>query len=140
VPEVERRIVVGIDGSEPAERALHWAVSEATLRDAPLHLVTAWMFPMALGYSFTATVPQIHDAAREACERAAEQVRQRAPQLRVSTETAQQEPGPALVAAAKDAELLVVGSRGVGGFEGLVMGSVSQYCARHAKCTVVVVR
>jgi nucleotide-binding universal stress UspA family protein len=115
-------------------------VSEATLRDAPLHLVTAWMFPMALGYSFTATVPQIHDAAREACERAAEQVRQRAPQLRVSTETAQQEPGPALVAAAKDAELLVVGSRGVGGFEGLVMGSVSQYCTRHAKCTVVVVR
>jgi nucleotide-binding universal stress UspA family protein len=140
VPEVEGRIVVGIDGSEPAERALHWAVSEATLRDAPLHLVTAWMFPMALGYSFTATVPQIHDAAREACERAAEQVRQRAPQLRVSTETAQQEPGPALVAAAKDAELLVVGSRGVGGFEGLVMGSVSQYCTRHAKCTVVVVR
>jgi nucleotide-binding universal stress UspA family protein len=140
VPEAERRIVVGIDGSEPAERALDWAVTEATNRGAPLHLVTAWMFPMALGYSFTATVPQIHDAAREVCEQAAEEVRRRAPQLRVSTETAQQEPGPALVAAAKDAELLVVGSRGVGGFEGLLMGSVSQYCARHAKCSVLVVR
>ena len=134
------RIVVGVDGSEASERALDWAVTEATRSGAPLHLVTAWMFPMAPGYAFTATVPQVHEAAREVCERAADEVRGRAPQLRVSTETVQQTPGTALVAASDGAGLLVVGSRGLGGFEGLVMGSVSQYCARHASCTVVVVR
>jgi nucleotide-binding universal stress UspA family protein len=132
--------VVGIDGSEPAERALDWAVAEASRRDAPLHLVTSWMFPMAPGYAFTATVPQVHEAAREVCEQAADDARRRAPQLHVSTEIVQQSPGPALVAASKDADLLVVGNRGLGGFEGLVMGSVSQYCARHARCSVVVVR
>ena len=132
--------MVGIDGSEPAERALDWAVAEASRRDAPLHLVTAWMFPMAPGYAFTATVPQVHEAAREVCERAADEVRGRAPQLHVSTETVQQTAGPALVAASDGADLLVVGSRGLGGFEGLVLGSVSQYCARHASCSVVVVR
>jgi nucleotide-binding universal stress UspA family protein len=140
VPEDAGRIVVGIDGSQPSERALDWAVAEAGRRGAPLHLVTAWIFPMAPGYAFTATVPQVHEAAREACERAAEDVRRRAPQLRVSTEIVQQTPGPALVAATDGADLLVVGSRGLGGFQGLVMGSVSQYCARHASCSVVVVR
>jgi nucleotide-binding universal stress UspA family protein len=140
VPEDPARIVVGIDGSEPSERALDWAVTEASRNGAPLHLVTAWMFPMALGYAFTATVPQVHEAAGEACERAADEVRRRAPQLRVSTQTVQQTPGPALVAASEGAELLVVGSRGLGGFEDLMMGSVSQYCARHASCSVVVVR
>ena len=140
MPEVPARIVVGIDGSESSERALDWAVTEAARRDAPLHLVTAWMFPMAPGYAFTATVPQVREAAAEACERAGDEVRRRAPQLRVSTQTVQQTPGPALVAASEGADLLVVGSRGLGGFEGLVMGSVSQYCARHASCSVVVVR
>jgi nucleotide-binding universal stress UspA family protein len=134
------RIVVGIDGSESSARALDWAVTEATYRRAPLHLVTAWMFPMAEGYAFTATVPQVHEAAGEVCERAADEVRRRAPQLHVSTQTVQQTPGAALVAASDGADLLVVGSRGLGGFEGLVMGSVSQYCARHASCSVVVVR
>jgi nucleotide-binding universal stress UspA family protein len=114
-------------------------VTEATYRGAPLHLVNAWMFPMAPGYAFTATVPEVHEA-RGVCDRAADDVRRRAPQLRVSTETVQQTPGPALVAASDGADLLVVGSRGMGGFEGLVMGSVSQYCARHASCSLVVVR
>ena len=140
VPPDPAGIVVGVDGSEPSERALDWAVTEATYRGAPLHLVTTWMFPMAPGYAFTATVPEVHQAAREVCERAAEEVRRRAPQLRVSTQTLQQTPGFALVAASDGADLLVVGSRGLGGFEGLVMGSVSQYCARHASCSVVVVR
>ena len=139
-PRDTARIVVGVDGSEASERALDWAVTEATRSGATLHLVTAWMFPMAPGYAFTATVPEVHQAAREVCERAAEEVRRRAPQLRVSTQTLQQTPGFALVAASDGADLLVVGSRGLGGFEGLVMGSVSQYCARHASCSVVVVR
>ncbi len=55
-------------------------------------------------------------------------------------ETSEQLPAPALIAAAKGADLLVVGSRGLGGFEGLLLGSVSQYCTRHAHCSVVVVR
>ncbi len=138
--EDARRIVVGIDGSDPAERALDWAVSEAIRRDDPLHLVSAWMVPMTLGYAFTSSGPGVGDAARETCEQAAAEVRRRTSDLTLTTETVEQSPGPALVAASKDADLLVVGSRGTGGFHGLLIGSVSQYCARHAECSVVIVR
>jgi nucleotide-binding universal stress UspA family protein len=95
---------------------------------------------MSLGYAFASSGPRVRDAAREACEQAAAEVRRRAPDLTLTSETVEQSPGPALVAAAKGAELLVVGSRGRGGFQGLLIGSVSQHCARHAECSVVIVR
>jgi nucleotide-binding universal stress UspA family protein len=135
-----RRIVVGVDGSQPSERALGWAITEAQRTGAALHLVAAWLFPMALGYAFTTTVPHVRDAAQDVVDRATAHVADVAPALTVTGETTEQPPGPALVTASKGAELLVVGSRGLGGFEGLLLGSVSQYCTRHAACSVVVVR
>ncbi len=137
---VARRIVVGVDGSESSGRALTWAIGEAQRTGGTLRLVGAWMFPMALGYAFTTTVPEVHEAAQKVIDRAAAYVAEVAPEVPVSGETVEQAAGPALVAAAKDAEMLVVGSRGRGGFEGLLLGSVSQYCTRHAACSVVVVR
>jgi nucleotide-binding universal stress UspA family protein len=140
MPGEERRIVVGVDGSPPSDRALAWAVAEARRSGAPLHLVSAWMFPMALGYAFTSTVKEVRQNAQDVIDRAMAKVDELAPGVTVTGETTEQTPGPALVAAAKGADMLVVGSRGLGGFEGLLMGSVSQYCTRHAPCSVVVVR
>ena len=140
MPTAERRIVVGVDGSAPSQRALDWAVAEAQRTGDSLHLVTAWMFPMALGYAFTSTVHEVEQNAQKVIDAATAHVAEIAPDVTVSGETSEQLPAPALVAAAKGADLLVVGSRGLGGFEGLLLGSVSQYCTRHAQCSVVVVR
>jgi len=134
------RIVVGVDGSAPSKRALDWAVAEAQRTGASLHVVSAWVFPMALGYAFTTTVPEVRQAAQDVVDRALARVTEVAPSLAATGETTEQLPAPALVAASKGAALLVVGSRGLGGFEGLLLGSVSQYCSRHAACSVVVVR
>ena len=138
----ERRIVVGVDGSPPSERALDWAVAEAQRTGAALHLVSAWMFPMSLGYAFTTTVHEVRQSAQDVIDRAVAHVCEVAGDVTVTVtgETSEQAPAPALIAAAKGADLLVVGSRGLGGFQGLLIGSVSQYCSRHATCSVVVVR
>ena len=129
-----------MDGSAPSQRALDWAIAEAQRTGDSLHLVTAWMFPMALGYAFTSTVREVEHSAQEVIDAATAHVAGVAPEVTVSGETSEQLPAPALIAAAKGADLLVVGSRGLGGFEGLLLGSVSQYCTRHAHCSVVVVR
>ena len=115
-------------------------MGEAGRTGASLHLVSAWIFPMAPGYAFTATVHDMRQAALDTIERALSRVSELAPGLEVRSETPEQVPGPALVAASNGADLLVVGSRGRGGFEGLLLGSVSKYCASHATCSVVVVR
>ena len=140
MPAPAPRIVVGVDGSAPAEKALEWAVAEATRSGGSLHLVSAWLYPMAYSFAFTSTVPAVRHKAQETVDGAAARAREAAPALTVTAEVMEQAAGPALVAAAADADLLVVGSRGIGGFEGLLLGSVSQYCARHAPCSVVVVR
>jgi nucleotide-binding universal stress UspA family protein len=134
------RIVVGVDGSAPADAALEWAVGEATRRSGTLHLVTAWLYPMAYGYPLTASVPDVHRHAQGVVDRAMARVQELEPGLGVTGEAVEESPGPALVAASDGADLLVVGSRGLGGFEELLIGSVSQYCMRHAHCSVVVVR
>ncbi len=140
MPAAPGRIVVGVDGSPSSQRALDWAIDEARRSGASLHLVAAWMFPMALGYALTATVHQVHQAAQDVIDGALAHVAERAPTVTATGETVEQLPAPALVTAAKGADLLVVGSRGHGGFEGLLQGSISLNCTRHADCSVVVVR
>jgi len=132
--------VVGVDGSPSSARALEWAVAEARRTGGTLHLVSAWIFPMALGYAFTSTVAEVQQAAQDVIDHAMAYVHQAAPEVEVSGETTEQMPAQALVTAADGADLLVVGSRGRGGFEGLLLGSVSQHCSRHASCSVAVVR
>ena len=139
-PEALRRIVVGFDGSAAAKRALDWAVSEARRNPAVIDVVAAWTFPMVLGYSFSHTVVEVETTAQHQVDDALAHVAELAPDVVVRGETADDAPGAALVAASKTADLLVVGSRGLGGFESLLLGSVSSYCAKHATCTVVIVR
>ncbi|HTU39495.1 MAG TPA: universal stress protein [Acidimicrobiales bacterium] len=140
VPDVQRRIVVGFDGSDPAKKALEWAIRDATSNPAVIDVVIAWTFPMVLGYAFTHTVSDVEGAARSELDAALTHVAEVAPDVVVRGETTDESPGPALVAAAKGADVLVVGARGVGGFEALLLGSVSAFCSRHAPCTVVIVR
>ena len=136
----QRRIVVGVDGSGAAARALDWAIGEAQLRDAVMDLVTAWTFPMVLGYSLSHTVSEVELATRGVVEGALAHVADVAPDVVIRGETIDDAPGPALVAASQGADLLVVGSRGLGGFETLLLGSVSAFCARLAPCNVAIIR
>jgi nucleotide-binding universal stress UspA family protein len=137
-------IVVGVDGSHHAERALEFAAEEARRRDAAVHVVTAWHVPAAVygpGFAPTAS-PSVEDATRELAEqvaaRAAESLRARGREVETSVCHAQA--ADALIEESRGADLLVVGSRGHGGFSGLLLGSVGQQCAHHASCPTVVVR
>ena len=136
------RIVVGIDGSDPSRRALRWAVAEARLRGAVVVAVHAWSIPYVGGYPYAA--PDLHPdelarAARQELDAvvdAADTSGLAAPVERLAVEGAA---ARALLDVAKDAHLLVVGSRGRGGFAGLLLGSTSQQVCHHATCPVVVV-
>lgn len=139
-PASQHRIVVGIDGSPESARALEWAITQAQQSGAVLDIVTAWMFPMAVGYALTATVDEVRNKARSVVDETISHVARVAPGVVVRGEATEQPPGPALVRASKGADLLVVGSRGIGGFEELLVGSVGHYCMRHASCSVVLVR
>jgi nucleotide-binding universal stress UspA family protein len=144
---VSGRIVVGVDGSEGSRLALAWALDEAKLRRAALVAVHAWMqpYPSQAGIAGTFVVPvdpSTVEAARNAAEGLLDSLVSGATTDGVEVERLLVE-GPAaeaLVETAKGAELLVVGSRGHGGFTGLLLGSVSQQCAHHAPCPVVIIR
>lgn len=134
-------IVVGVDGSPSAASTLEVAIEEARFRHAVLHVTYAYP---ALGSPLTGSTgkdyyEQTHHDAREILERVAAA----AP----STEGLEVEwlgvpgnPSEVLIAASRGASLLVVGSRGLGGFIGLMIGSVSNQCVHHAHCPVLVVR
>src|ERR1039457_4997237 len=119
-PVSEHRIVVGVDGSVQSERALDWAITQAQRVGATLEIVTAWIFPMALGYAFTATVNEVRQAAQNVVDGAIARVTEVAPDMVVRGRTTEESPGPALVSASEGADLLVVGSRGMGGFRELL--------------------
>jgi nucleotide-binding universal stress UspA family protein len=135
-------VVVGFDGSPGAEAALRFAAEEATLRGLPLRIVCAWEAPPAtyVGEAFAPTP----DAFVEA-ERRAEEVLRSAVELAaglgVEAEGVAIEGHPAtkLIDQARDATLLVVGSRGHGTAASLLLGSVSQRLAHHAPCPLVIV-
>lgn len=135
-------IVVGIDGSEPSRNALRWAVEEAKLRSASVVAVHAWAAPDATMYGGLAiTDNEVETLAQDAREFVEHAVEEAVPDAVVDVMPIAVEgtPATALVAAARSADLLVVGSRGLGGFKGLVLGSVSQRVAHHAPCPVVVI-
>jgi len=142
-PQMRGVVVVGIDGSAGATAALRWAAAEARLRGSRLLIVHAWT-PMytdvLLGGGFSRSRvdgSDMHRAAEELLEKATAGLDAEG----VETECRAVEGGApeALVAAAAEGDLLVVGSRGHGGFAGLLLGSVSQQCAHHASCPVVIV-
>ena len=134
-----RRIVVGVDGSPASLGALEWAVGQGALTGAVVEAVTAWHFPATYGgYPIVAQVDwhsnaqTIQDiAVKEALGDEADSLVRR---------VAQGHPVTVLLDAAAGADLLVVGSRGHGGFTGMLLGSVSEHVVTHAPCPVVVVR
>ena len=131
----ERRIVVGVDGSDASTRALEWAADEAMRAGATLEVHTAY------GPGGVLTTPATTERAmRRLVDQSVGLVRQVTPEVDVVGITHEESPVNALIEASRGADLLVVGSRGRGGFTGLLLGSVSQQCAVHAHCPVVIVR
>jgi nucleotide-binding universal stress UspA family protein len=134
------RVMVGVDGSAPARAALEFAVGEARLRDAVLEAVMAVQLPdYAWIDPYGVRIPE---------EDMLQRARERLDRMLASVDTEGLEldpvvtavPAPqALVDRSADCDLLVVGSRGRGGFRGLVLGSVSMQCMLHAHCPVTVV-
>jgi nucleotide-binding universal stress UspA family protein len=131
-------ITVGVDGSEGAQRALRWACEEARLRGAVVRVVHAWSYLDQHGGRFDAHYGEA-DALRVIDDAIVA--------LGVDGERVEFEqlapndlPARALLDAAAGSDLVVVGARGIGGFKGLLLGSVSQQVAQHAPCPVVIVR
>ncbi len=138
-------IVVGFDGSDAARAALGFGLEEARLRGTRLRVVSAWHYPLPgyMGGGFEPPGPRL-DAAEfervgnEAIDRALEAL-DGDPAVAVERRVRRGSGAAVLPEEARGAALLVVGSRGHGGFTGLLLGSVSQHCVAHAPCPVVVV-
>ncbi|MFC7241631.1 universal stress protein [Catellatospora aurea] len=136
-------VVLGVDGSPGSAAAVRQAFGEARQRDAELLAVRVWHdAATALAYS----IPALYDplAARAAeqqeLDTAIEAMRKQRPDVRVRTEVVPGRTGRELVRLSEQAQLVVVGARGRGGFQGLLLGSVSQQLLHHAACPVLVVR
>ena len=142
-PGHSARIVVGIDGSPGSLHALSWAGREARLRNATLEVVAAWTYPTpVLLVPVAPDPPQVKTLrkhAREMIEHALEKVADDVDGVDVDLRVVEGDTSAVLLERAKGADLLVVGSRGLGGFRGLLLGSVSQQCVQHAISPVVVV-
>ncbi|MGH9114911.1 MAG: universal stress protein [Acidimicrobiales bacterium] len=141
--QCEQLVVVGVDGSGASSMALRWAATEARLRGATLKVVQAWHIP-SLGYGAYIVPPDgFEDWAKQASTSLAEQLAKvlgDEPGVAVVREVVEGPAAKAILKAAEGAELVVVGSRGRGGFSGLLLGSVSAQVAHHARCPVTIVR
>ena len=140
VEKNERFIVVGVDGSEPSLKALRWAAQQARLTGATLRVLTTW--EVATGTGWVPTFPVDYDpqaVARQALDEAITEALGADPDVAVERVVKEGHAAPVLLAAAKDADLLVVGSHGHGAFTGMLIGSVSEHLVRHAPCAIVVV-
>jgi nucleotide-binding universal stress UspA family protein len=141
----ESRIVVGVDGSPSSLTALCWAVRQAALTGGVVDAVIAWQYPV--NYSAYGWAPVTVDEGGTDFAEIAEKTLADAVAKTVDPNSAvvrqrviQGNPAQALLDAAQGAELLVVGSRGHGGFTGALLGSVGLHCVHHAHCPVVVIR
>ena len=135
------KIVVGVDGSDPAHTALRFAIQEAELRKARLRVISAWELPVDLGElpSPDGTFDRPRRDAEEIAATAAAIVEAEAPDVDVERLTLEGQLGSVLLEHSADASLLVVGSRGRGIVAGLLLGSVSHEVVHKAPCPVVVV-
>jgi nucleotide-binding universal stress UspA family protein len=144
----QQRIVVGVDGSRQSKAALRWALGQAELTGAVVEAINAWPVPVNTGFGPVecgwvaggSEIDELKKAAEEILNEALDEVRESHPAITVHTRAAAGHPASILLKAAAGADLLVVGSRGHGGFVGALLGSVSQYCVHHATCPVVVIR
>ena len=143
-------IVVGVDGSEESRAALDWAVEEGRLRQAPVLAIHAWEVPLVPAP--TGLVPpsvevvgdltELREDAASLVEIMVQEIAGDAADVEIRPLTVEDKPVRALLDAAErnDAQMIVVGSRGHGGFVSLLIGSTSDQVARHATCPVVIHR
>ena len=143
--EVDETIVVGVDGSEGGAAAFEFAAGEAALRSVRLRIVAAWSVPVA---AYGADLAPLLDAetldsfrarAQQLADDASERVKKLQPSLEVEALAAEGQPADVLLEQGADAELIVVGRRGLGGVKSLLLGSTSQQVVHYAACPVVVV-
>jgi nucleotide-binding universal stress UspA family protein len=140
-------IVVGVDHSAGAKEALRFALEEARLRQATLRAVHAWQFGYIGATGMEGALPaiggELHEyraAAEAALDATLREAIPDAGEVEVERHVVEGAPAAVLVEESRGADMLVVGSRGHGGFAQLLLGSVSQQCAHHAECPVVIVR
>ena len=141
------QIVVGVDGSDSSRKALAWAYDEAGHHGATLLVVSTWeppTVPMTPPYG-NLTPEEYGDQPRQEVlqrlERFTSELVPKDPAVDVRTSVEEgKNPAKVLIERSKEADLVVVGSRGHGGFVGMLLGSVSQHLVAHAECPVVVVR
>lgn len=136
------RILVGVDGSAGSRRALRWAVEEAARRGAFIDALIAWGTP----YDFAGDLhyvrrdeQMIAEFVRALLTETIAGVAGNSPNVEIHPIVIEGDPAETLCAWSADSDLLVVGSRGVGGFTRLALGSVSDKCAHHSRCPVVIV-
>jgi nucleotide-binding universal stress UspA family protein len=138
-------VVVGVDGSDQADRALHWSIEEALLRGAGIRVVTAWHVPLA-AYAGHGASPAagttLEDTVRIAAEgiadAAADRIRKTTPEVQVETRVVQGQPADVLIDTAMGADLLVVGAPSHHGVSGALTSPAVQ-CAVHASCPTAVI-
>jgi nucleotide-binding universal stress UspA family protein len=139
-------ITVGIDGSNHSVRALEWAANEAAVRHAPLTVLTVHLVPQSGWTGNPIIVPQDAEEVEKERQAAEEMTLKVTSQLgeaqpaSVTVRAVNGFPAQMLIEASRKADLMVVGSRGAGGFAKLMAGSVSNQVVHHAHCPVVVVR
>jgi nucleotide-binding universal stress UspA family protein len=143
--EAGKRIVFGVDGSPASRTALEWAGDEAIHHGSDLVVLTTWLPipPPLAGTSSTLPTHGVTHPGESAIEQLMETIRDvlgEDPPVLVQPQVKEGSAAKVLIDLSEEADLLVVGARGHGGFAGMLLGSVSQHVAAHAKCTVVVVR
>lgn len=143
----QQPVTVGVTTSPRSTDALTYAAQTAARRRVALSIVAAWTMPSTETWDYASKesdsmagfVRELRDDARQAAQQAGEQVRHDHPDVRARCEVVEMQPWAALENASRRAGLLVVGSRGTGGFEGLRLGSVAAAVLEHSRCPVVVV-
>ncbi|GAA1783007.1 hypothetical protein GCM10009748_16130 [Agromyces lapidis] len=133
-------IVVGVDGSDSSVAAVRYAAGLAPALNLPLHVLSVWDYPTFMdgGFSPALDWSPLDDAKRIVREAALASFDEAPPDW-LTLRTRRGRPTEVLIAESRYAEMIVLGSRGHGGFVGLLLGSVSAACAEHAHCPVLVV-
>jgi nucleotide-binding universal stress UspA family protein len=139
-------IVVGVDGSEGGREAFRLALEQARYRTGRVRAVAVWHIPWPLlsvatpGVDMDTIIKDLRDDATRKLDETVDAFADQSEGVEVIRQVFEGQPAQALVEQSAGAALLVVGSRGLGGFGGLLLGSVSQQCAQHAHCPVMIVK
>ena len=137
-----RKIVVGIDGSQSSINALTWALHEAKRHSAAVHVVHVWSLPLAvdpMGGVIFSPVEEFRSATEGVLKHTLETVKSFVGDTKITSTVEHGSASQHLLDAASTADMVVVGRRGHGGFLGLLIGSVAEQIAHHAKCPAVIV-